>query len=95
MKTPPRTINIDQLYTQDAFLSFCNDYHSSRYNQKLGVKITAEFLSACEKDKFILPIHIQKEAVILRPLCSFQDAKEWGVGDLLLTNFKAILTNLK
>jgi hypothetical protein len=64
MKTPPRTINIDQLYTQDAFLSFCNDYHSSRYNQKLGVKITTEFLLACEKDRFILPIHIQKEAVI-------------------------------
>jgi hypothetical protein len=63
MKTPPRTTDIDQLYTQDAFLSFCNDYHSSRYNQKLGVKITAEFLSACENDKFILPVHIQKEVV--------------------------------
>ena len=64
MKTPPRTINVDQLYTQDAFLSFCNDYHSSRYNQKLEVKITTEFLLACEKDRFILPIHIQKEVII-------------------------------
>ncbi len=58
MKTPSRITNIDQLYTQGAFLSFCNDDHSGGYSKKFGVKITPEFLIACEKDEFIMPVHI-------------------------------------
>lgn len=71
MKTPPRTINIDQLYTQDAFLSFCNDDHSSSYSKKLGVKITPEFLLACEKDEFIVPVYVQDKVKYYSPFQIF------------------------
>jgi hypothetical protein len=60
MKTQTRTIHIDQLYTQDAFLSFCNDDRASGYGNKLGVKITPEFLVACEKDDFLVPVYLDK-----------------------------------
>lgn len=71
MKTPPKIINIDQLYTQDAFLSFCNDDHNSSYGRKLGVKITAEFLLACEKDEFILPVCVQDKVKYYSPFQIF------------------------
>lgn len=51
----------DQLYDEGRFLSYCNDEHYSSVDKKLGVKITPEFLSACGKDGFILPIHTQME----------------------------------
>lgn len=52
---------MDQLYEESRFLSYCNDEHYSSVDKKLGVKITPEFLSACAKDEFILPIHTQIE----------------------------------
>lgn len=71
MKTPPRTTNIDQLYTQDAFLSFCNDDHFNSYGKKLGVKITPEFLMACEKDDFIVPVYVQDKVKYYSPFQIF------------------------
>jgi hypothetical protein len=71
MKTQPRTIHIDQLYTQDAFLSFCNNDHSGSYGSKLGVKITPEFLTACEKDEFIMPVCIQDKVKYYSPFQIF------------------------
>ena len=71
MKTPTRTINIDQLYTKDAFLSFCNDDHTSGYGNKLGVKITPDFLTACEKDEFILPVCVQDKVKYYSPFQIF------------------------
>lgn len=71
MKTQTRTIHIDQLYTQDAFLSFCNDDHSGSYGDKLGVKITPEFLMACEKDEFIVPVCVQDKVKYYSPFQIF------------------------
>lgn len=71
MKTSTRTIHIDQLYTQDAFLSFCNDDHTSGYGNKLGVKITPEFLTACEKDEFIVPVCVQDKVKYYSPFQIF------------------------
>jgi hypothetical protein len=52
---------MDQLYDEGRFLAYCNDEHYSSVDKKLGVKITSEFLAACAKDEFILPIHTQME----------------------------------
>lgn len=71
MKTPPRTIHIDQLYTQNAFLSFCNDDHNNSYGKKLGVKITPEFLMACEKDEFIVPVYVKDTVKYYSPFQVF------------------------
>ena len=71
MKTQTRTIHIDQLYTQDAFLSFCNDDHSGSYGNKLGVKITPELLVACEKDDFLVPVYLDKETKYYSPFQIF------------------------
>ena len=71
MKTQTRTIHIDQLYTQDVFLSFCNDDHTSGYGNKLGVKITPEFLIACEKDEFIVPVCVQDKIKYYSPFQIF------------------------
>ena len=71
MKTPTRAINIDQLYTRDVFLSFCNDDHSGGYGNKLGVKMTPEFLMACEKDEFIIPVCIQGKVKYYSPFQIF------------------------
>lgn len=71
MKTQPRTIHIDQLYRQDAFLSFCNDDHSGGYGNKLGIKITPEFLMACKKDEFIVPVCVQDKVKYYSPFQIF------------------------
>lgn len=71
MKNAIRNIHIDQLYTQDEFLSFCNDDHNSNYGKKLGVKITPEFLEACEKDEFIIPLLTQNQSKYYSPFQIF------------------------
>lgn len=71
MKTSHRTTHIDQLYTQDAFLSFCNDDHFNSHGRKLGVKITSEFLTACEKDEFIVPVYVQDKIRYYSPFQIF------------------------
>ena len=71
MKASTRTIHIDQLYTQEAFLSFCNDDHASGYGNKLGVKITPDFLTACEKDEFIVPVCVQDKVKYYSPFQIF------------------------
>lgn len=61
MKAKVREIVLGQLYEERAFLSFCNDDHHGR-NRRLGIEITHEFLLACEKDGFILPLLTRTEA---------------------------------
>ncbi len=62
MEKKVRQIQLDQLYEERAFLSFCNDDQHGRHSKRLGMEITHEFLLACEKDGFVVPLHIQTEA---------------------------------
>jgi hypothetical protein len=61
MEKKARDIKLDQLYEERAFLSFCNDDQHGRHSKRLGMEITPEFLLACEKDSFIVPLHTQTE----------------------------------
>jgi hypothetical protein len=63
-------IHINQLYEQNKFLYFCNtDYHGNN-REKLGRRITEEFLEACERDNFLLPLYKQTNKI------KDQDGKE-------------------
>lgn len=61
MAEKTRETKLDQLLEERAFLAFCNDDHHGGYGKRLETEITSEFLVACEKDGFIVPLHIQKE----------------------------------
>ncbi len=61
MTKKKREIYVDQLYRDDTFLSYCNYDQHGGVSTKLGERITPEFLLACEKDDFILPLHTQTE----------------------------------
>jgi hypothetical protein len=70
MKESEIKIHTNQLFEQNKFLYFCNtDYHGNN-REKLGRRITGEFLDACERDNFIIPIHRQISKV------KDQDGKE-------------------
>lgn len=62
MKKKTREIKLDQLCDERSFLSFCNDDQRGNHGKRLGMEITHEFLVACEKDGFILPLLIRTEA---------------------------------
>jgi len=65
MEEKTRQLKLDQLCDERAFLSFCNDDQHGRHSKRLGMEITHEFLVACEKDGFIVPLHIQTEKRIV------------------------------
>jgi hypothetical protein len=47
---------VDQLYSEQRFLEFCNSDPSGTSIHKFERRIDSKFLEACEKDKFILPL---------------------------------------
>lgn len=61
MKKKTREIKLDQLCDERSFLSFCNDDQRGSHGKRLGLEITHEFLLACEKDGFIVPILTRTE----------------------------------
>lgn len=52
-----RELWVDQLYSEQKFLDFCNSDPSGTTRQKSEKRIDSKFLNACEKDKFILPLY--------------------------------------
>lgn len=65
MSEEKRKLHLEQLYTENSFLYFCNTDERNGYGKKLGVEITPEFLRACEKDGFIIPLHEREEKIVV------------------------------
>jgi len=65
MSEEKRKIHLEQLYTENSFLYFCNTDERNGYGKKLGVEITPEFLRACEKDGFIVPLCEREDKVMV------------------------------
>ncbi len=65
MKEKKRELKLDQLCDERSFLSFCNDDQRGRVSKRLGVEITHEFLVACEKDGFIVPLLTRGETRLM------------------------------
>jgi hypothetical protein len=62
MKKKTREIKLDQLCDERSFLSFCNDDQRGNHGKRLGMEITHDFLVACEKDGFIIPLLTRTES---------------------------------
>jgi hypothetical protein len=65
MKEKTRELKLDQLCEERAFLSFCNDDQRNSHYKRLVAEITHEFLVACEKDGFIIPLLTKTEPRII------------------------------